>query len=194
MIRTKQDLKEYLKRDLGVYITPFHCIFKSINMWLRGTETIPAWNTLYALRHYEYYLNNKGRLSAIQKCIMQYWRFKFRHCQLRYDIHIEPNVIGPGVTIMHPGYRKIPSFVEIGENCTILPMVLIGRKKPTAKGKAIIGNNCYISTGVTILSPVKIGNNVTIGAGAVVTKDIPDNKTVAGVPASPISLFRHSAD
>lgn len=87
---------------------------------------------------------------------------------------------------MHPGYRKIPTFVEIGENCTILPMVLIGRRKPTAKGKAIIGNNCYISTGVTILSPIHIGNNVTIGAGAVVTKDIPDGQTVGGVPAKNI--------
>ena len=87
---------------------------------------------------------------------------------------------------MHPGYRKIPTFVEIGENCTILPMVLIGRRKPTAKGKAIIGNNCYISTGVTILSLIHIGNNVTIGAGAVVTKDIPDGQTAGGVPAKNI--------
>ena len=46
-----------------------------------------------------------------------------------------------------------------------------------------IGNNCYISTGVTILGPVTIGNNVTIAAGAVVNKDIPDNCVVAGVPA-----------
>ena len=67
-----------------------------------------------------------------------------------------------------------------------LPMVLIGRKKPTAKGKAIIGNNCYISTGVTILSPIRIGDNVTIGAGAVVTKDVPDGQTIVGIPAKSI--------
>ena len=62
-------------------------------------------------------------------------------------------------------------------------MVLIDKKRPGTDVKAVIGDNCYISTGVTILAPVKIGNNVTIGAGAVVTKDIPDNCVVAGVPA-----------
>ena len=49
--------------------------------------------------------------------------------------------------------------------------------------KNFCGNNCYISTGVTILGPVNIGNNVTIAAGAVVINDIPDNCVVGGVPA-----------
>ena len=63
-------------------------------------------------------------------------------------------------------------------------MVLFGRKKPIDKySDIVVGDNVYISTGVTILGPVTIGNNVTIGAGAVVVKDIPDNCVVAGVPA-----------
>lgn len=41
----------------------------------------------------------------------------------------------------------------------------------------------YIATGVTILAPITIGNNVTIAAGAVVTKDVPDNCIVGGIPA-----------
>ena len=63
-------------------------------------------------------------------------------------------------------------------------MVLFGRKRPTdTDSKIIVGDNCYISTGVTILGPARIGNNVTIGAGAVVIHDIPDNVVVGGVPA-----------
>lgn len=68
-------------------------------------------------------------------------------------------------------------------------MVLFGKKGPGIDDPDIyVGNNVYISTGVTILGPVKIGNNVTIGAGAVVTKDIPDNAIVAGVPAKIIKM------
>lgn len=46
-----------------------------------------------------------------------------------------------------------------------------------------IGNGVYIGNNVIILPGVNIGNNVIIGAGAVVTKSIPDNSVVAGVPA-----------
>ena len=182
MINNSHDLHSCLNRDLGRYYHPLFFIWKSINLWLRGSEYLPMWNTLYTLRFYEYYLN-KLHLSIWEKVKKQFWRFIFRRCQLNYDLYIEPNTLGPGVTIMHPGFRKIPDFVSIGMNCTILPLVLIGKKKPNTNVKAIIGDNCYISTGVTILAPVKIGNNVIIGAGAVVTKDVPDACVIAGVPA-----------
>lgn len=187
MISTKQELKLCIQAELGTYTHPLLTPFALLKMWIRGTERLPIWKFTYSLRHYEYYKNKKNR-SLIDKICCEWWRFTFRHNQLRYDLHIEPNTIGEGATIMHPGYRKIPKFVEIGKNATILPMVLIGKAHPNSDVKAIIGDNCYISTGVTILAPVVIGNNVTIGAGAVVTKDVPDNAIVAGVPAGIISI------
>ena len=56
-------------------------------------------------------------------------------------------------------------------------------------GGSIIGDDCYISPGVKIVKPVRIGNNVVIGANAVVNKDIPDNTMVAGIPAKIIKKF-----
>ena len=50
-------------------------------------------------------------------------------------------------------------------------------------GEIVIGNNCHIGWGATILPNVHIGDNVIIGAEAVVTKDVPSNSVVAGVPA-----------
>lgn len=47
----------------------------------------------------------------------------------------------------------------------------------------VIGDDVIINAGARILGPVKIGNNVIIGANAVVVKDVPDNCVVAGVPA-----------
>ncbi|MDE7192107.1 MAG: sugar O-acetyltransferase, partial [Clostridia bacterium] len=46
-----------------------------------------------------------------------------------------------------------------------------------------IGNNVWIGAHATILSGVTIGDNAIIAAGAVVTKDVPQNTVVAGVPA-----------
>lgn len=72
----------------------------------------------------------------------------------------------------------------IGENCTVLPRVLIGKKRPGIKSPNVfIGKNCYIGTGNTILGPVKIGDNVIIGGGSIVINDIPSNCVVAGNPA-----------
>lgn len=52
-----------------------------------------------------------------------------------------------------------------------------------------VGNNVFIGCNVTILPNVKIGNNVIIAAGSVVTKDVPSNSVVGGNPAKVISTF-----
>lgn len=185
MILSKNDLKDCLSIELGAYrccVKQFYCMLK---MFITGNETLPKHEIIYSLRKYEYYLNLKKK-SLFSKLALYFWHFIFRNRQLKHSIFIEPNRVGKGLCLMHPGFRKIPEFVKIGENCTILPMVLIGKRKPGIDGIAVIGDNCYISTGVTILAPVKIGNNATIGAGAVVTKDVPDNMVVAGIPARSI--------
>lgn len=46
-----------------------------------------------------------------------------------------------------------------------------------------IGHNCWLGAGVIILPGVTLGDNVVVGAGSVVTKDVPDNAVVAGNPA-----------
>jgi acetyltransferase-like isoleucine patch superfamily enzyme len=53
----------------------------------------------------------------------------------------------------------------------------------------VVGNNVFIGMGVIILPGVTIGDNVVIGAGAVVTKSIPANAVVAGVPARVIGTI-----
>ncbi|WP_410520045.1 hypothetical protein [Butyricimonas virosa] len=50
-----------------------------------------------------------------------------------------------------------------------------------------MGNNCIIFPGAKVIGNVKLGDNVVVGANAVVTQDIPDNCVCAGVPAKVIS-------
>lgn len=57
------------------------------------------------------------------------------------------------------------------------------RRKLLSKGKVVIGNNVWIGDKATILAGVTIGDNVIVGANSVVTKNIPPNTIVAGVPA-----------
>ena len=56
-------------------------------------------------------------------------------------------------------------------------------------GRIDIGNNVFIGANTIILSPVKIGDNVVIAAGAVVNRDIPSGSVAAGVPAKVIGSF-----
>lgn len=86
------------------------------------------------------------------------------------------------------------AYVTIGDDCFIGPNVSIytachstnpierNTRQEWAK-PVTIGDNCWIGGSATILPGVTIGNNVTIGAGSVVVKDVPDNAVVAGNPA-----------
>lgn len=179
MIKTKHDLQCFLSKDRERNGAP------SLLGFMTWNDNYRIQKLLTYLRYTEYYKNNLTGVHKIMYMpgyIWNYWNL--RRMIVKTGIHVFTNTIGSGLQLMHPGFRRIDRFVSMGCNCTILPMVLFGRKNPDDTVSDIcVGDNCYISTGVTVLGPVKIGNNVTIGAGAVVTKDIPDNAIVAGVPA-----------
>ena len=63
-------------------------------------------------------------------------------------------------------------------------VTLGGTGKDTGKRHPTIGNNVILSSGSKILGPFKVGNNVKIGAGSVVLKEVPDNCTVVGIPGT----------
>ena len=70
---------------------------------------------------------------------------------------------------------------SIGKDCVIFQQVTIGSNTIEGSkgfGAPVIGDNVYIGVGARIIGGVKIGNNCRIGAGCVVTQDIPDNSTV----------------
>lgn len=85
--------------------------------------------------------------------------------------------IGFGLYIGHNGPVVINPTAIIGNNCNLSQFTTIGSNDGKA---ATIGDNVYIGPNVCIVEDVRIGNNVTIGAGSVVTKNIPDNATAVG--------------
>lgn len=92
-------------------------------------------------------------------------------------------VIGGGTKF---GYGGIGVVVHaravIGKNCIIGQGVTIGGKSGWYE-VPVIGDNVEINAGSRLLGPIRVGNNVIIGANAVVVKDVPDNCIVAGIPA-----------
>lgn len=169
MIRSKQDLKDYIEQDLHQNLIEL----RGVKRWLY-VHINPRLHFIYNLRHYEYYHNNSGAYSRI----MELWHY-YIHKRLSYKLGftIYANQFGPGLYIGHYGTIVVNKACRIGKNCTIHVDVNIGM------GGSVIGDNVYISPGVKIVKPIHVGNNVTIGANAVVNRDIPDNCVVAGIPA-----------
>ena len=144
---------------------------------------------LSMLRHVEYWRGKRRRLWDWLPLAL--WTLRLRRYSLKTGMYILPGTCGPGLLLPHPGFIRVDALVRMGRGCTILPMVLFGKKKPDSVGRIIVGDNCYFGVGSTVLGPVRIGNNVTVAAGAVVTADVDDNTVVAGVPARPVKKLNN---
>jgi serine O-acetyltransferase len=91
---------------------------------------------------------------------------------------------GKGLILMHPVGVVINSKVIAGEQVVIESGVVIGDEK----GKApALGNNVFIGAGAKLVGGIIIGDNVKIGANAVVVSDVRSNTTVVGIPAREIT-------
>lgn len=103
--------------------------------------------------------------------------------------------IGKGTKFGYGGMGVVVhSKAVIGDNCSIGQQVTIGEGNNRYPGLPIIGNNVRISKGAIVFGGITIGNNVTVGANAVVTKPVPDNAIVAGVPAKILRFKDENGD
>jgi len=101
----------------------------------------------------------------------------------RWGISLERGTdIGEGFYVGHYGGIFVSSEAKIGKNVNISQGVTIGvAGHGTKRGSPTIGDNVYIAPGAKIFGKIKIGNDVKIGANAVVYKDIPEGATVVSL-------------
>ena len=107
------------------------------------------------------------------------------------DTHIQPRC-------QFSAYKApidIGSHVQIAPNCafypynhTYLPDELIKNQPLQTKGGIIIDDDAWLSVGVIVLDGVRIGKGAVVGAGSVVTRDIPDGAIAVGVPARVVKM------
>ena len=126
-----------------------------------------------------------AKFDLIARIISQFSRFLT-------GIEIHPKAkIGKNLFIDHGMGVVIGETSDIGDNVTIYHMVTLGGISPSinsdnqreTKRHPTLQDNVVIGSGAQVLGPITIGKNAQIGANAVVTKDVPENGVMVGIPA-----------
>ncbi len=136
----------------------------------------PGFQAIFVHR-FIHVLHNLG-IPFVPRLISQITRFFT-------GVEIHPGAtISAGFFIDHGAGIVIGETAEIGENCVMFHNVTLGGTgKHDGKRHPTIGNNVFIGTGAILLGPLRIGDNVRIGANTFLYMvDIPSNATVVGTP------------
>lgn len=191
MIKTSHQLKEILKLDYPYY----HRKSKKDLMLdiLFSREEICIWNYIKNMRYCDYYTTNKHK--SLFHAFMYWWHLrKHNRNSVKLGLIIGAGAFGAGLCIYHTGNIVVNGYSKIGKNCKLHGSNCIGNSHceddcPT------IGDNVRLGVGAKVFGKIYIANNVTIAAGAVVTKSCyEEGVTLAGVPAKIIKYeIKHEA-
>jgi serine O-acetyltransferase len=126
-----------------------------------------------------------AKFDLVARIISQFSRFMT-------GIEIHPNAkIGKNLFIDHGMGVVIGETSDIGDNVTIYHMATLGGISPSinsdnqreVKRHPTLQDNVVVGSGAQVLGPITVGKNAKIGANAVVTKDVPENGVMVGIPA-----------
>ena len=170
MITDRQSYRAYVKQDLNSY----------------GMERVSFYNYWWMdslrfqlrLRKIEDRHNTCGH-NPVKRLRLMVLEVINHRLATRLGFTIPKNVFGPGLCIVHYGTIVVHPDVQVGSNCRLHPSSCIG----DYNGAPRLGDNVYIGPGAKIFGAVVLGNNVAVGANAVVNKSFGDNVTLAGAPA-----------
>ena len=131
-----------------------------------------------------------AKFDLIARMISQFSRFIT-------GIEIHPKAkIGKNLFIDHGMGVVIGETSDIGDNVTIYHMATLGGISPSinsddqreTKRHPTLQDNVVVGSGAQVLGPITIGKNAKIGANAVVTKDVPENGVMVGIPAKNVGI------
>ena len=116
------------------------------------------------------------------------WRLYNKNLE-RYGIKVRPDIkVGKNFHLVHAAPVRIGFGVSFGDNCKLYPYCAVMSsikpedwdEKHGTYNKASFGNDCILGYGCAVIGNHKIGDDVTIGAHAIVTKDVPSHSVVVG--------------
>jgi serine O-acetyltransferase len=120
----------------------------------------------------------------VRKVLSLIYRVLFKLVQIVTGIELPCEAeIGKNFVIDHFGGIVISGYAKFGDNCRIRNGVVVGLSRAEDPCAPQFGNNVDIGAGAKVLGRIIIGDNVRIGANAVVVRDVPSNSIAVGVPA-----------
>lgn len=157
------------------------------------------WRFQRLLRKIEYYEMRPP--SLLIRLYLTYLGLRYHRLSMLLGFSIPTQIFGPGLSIAHRGTIVVNSCARVGANCRLHVCVNIGCQAGTDDQAPMIGDNVYIGPGTMIFGPIRIADNVVIGANSVVNRSFEEpGITIAGAPARKISdrgsecLFVHGTE
>ena len=156
-----------LKEDLKTYKGDWSCQ----GFWVMIVYRFGCWR--YTLKS-----------ALLRKPFSLLYKILYKFIQVITGIELPCEVsVGKNFRIDHFGGIIISGFATFGDNCVIRDGVTVGLRRVDDPVAPQIGNNVDIGTGAKVLGDITIGDDVVIGANAVVLVDVPSNSIAVGVPA-----------
>ena len=176
MKNIRADLERFFSDDMGP-VAKFKTIILTQGIWALIIFRVGSWC-------YE----NRSRFPLI-RLFSPFLTIMQKIIEILTGIQIPFSVkVGKGFYIGHFGNIIIGKDVVIGSYCNISQGVTIGQAgRDGMQLSPTIGDRVYMGPGAKIFGGIRIGDNVAIGANAVVLKDLPENATAVGVPAKVVN-------
>jgi serine O-acetyltransferase len=172
----REDLKRYFKKRTNI-LTKIKIVLSTQGIWAIAVFRAGSWCH-----------NRKNKYPPL-KVILPFLTILQKMVEILTGIVIPFTAkIGKGLYIGHFGNIILSTEAILGEYCNISQGCTIGQAGRGGKQLTpVIGSRVYIAPGAKIFGGITIGNDVAIGANAVVTKDLPDKAVAVGIPAQIIS-------
>lgn len=170
-IQSRADYRRFVALDLAAHgidrLTPL--------MWLRADHI----RFQLRLRYLEY-LANCCPWRLLSRAVLEVLNHRLA---VRLGFTIPKNVFGPGLCLVHRGTVVVHPDVRVGSGCRLHTSTNIG----DYNGVPTLGDDVYIGPGAKLYGPIMLGDNVAVGANAVVNSSFGSNCTIGGIPARQLS-------
>lgn len=188
----ESDMKEsYLKYDLCRYFYP--CDETTETGFLTKIKLVLLTQGIWALIVYRsgsWCVRNSRKFGGLPRLLLPFLTICQKLVEIATGIDLPFSArIGRGLYIGHFGQIILSTRTVMGECCNISQGVTIGQAgRGSNQHVPVIGDRVYIGPGAKLFGNISVGNDVAVGANAVVTRDLPDNAVAVGIPARVINL------